>query len=573
MASANPLNLLSLTPWQRLWRLLSAERPLLVRIFIIAAFGGLIGLSLPLGIQAIINFIQAGRISTSWIVLVSFVLIGIFFSGWLQIRQQWLVELLQQRIFAKASLEFSLRLPRMLFEELEKKNPAELMNRFFDVLTVQKGLSKLIIDFSTALLQIFFGLALLALYHPIFILFDIVIVLLVIVLVRLAMRRGLETSIKESTWKYKVVGWLEEVAVSLESFRMTPRSSLASQQTNDLTNNYLDARQGHFRVLIGHYVALLVFKLLVAAGLLVLGSVLVIENQIGIGQFVAAEIVILLITSSVEKIILNLESVYDVLTAVEKIGKVTDVRLEEGGAIDDFNTDAPLMDADSLIMKDGNYRSGIEMERFEVREGERVFVQYHHPFFVRTFIQLLTGRFTDYRGHLHFRGRAIRSLNFDEYRARVGELWGRDELFTGSIVDNIMAGRDNISRDRVTHVLKDIGLMSEVRLLPEAELTTVLPFSNLVSPLLMKGILLARNVLDEPDILLIDSEQLPSDPIRYKQMLEYLLDPSHPWAVVFFSESKPDTKFFDRYYVHDDHKVYECDASTLGGNQNDSADA
>lgn len=573
MASANPLNLLSLTPWQRLWRLLGAERPLLVRIFIIAAFGGLIGLSLPLGIQAIINFIQAGRISTSWIVLVSFVLIGIFFSGWLQIRQQWLVELLQQRIFAKASLEFSLRLPRMLFEELEKKNPAELMNRFFDVLTVQKGLSKLIIDFSTALLQIFFGLALLALYHPIFILFDIVIVLLVIVLVRLAMRRGLETSIKESTWKYKVVGWLEEVAVSLESFRMTPRSSLASQQTNDLTNNYLDARQGHFRVLIGHYVALLVFKLLVAAGLLVLGSVLVIENQIGIGQFVAAEIVILLITSSVEKIILNLESVYDVLTAVEKIGKVTDVRLEEGGAIEDFNTDAPLMDAESLILEEGSYRSGIEMEQFEVKEGERVFVQYHHPFFVRTFIQLLTGRSTDYRGHLHFRGRAIRSLNFEEYRARVGELWGRDELFTGSIVDNIIAGRESISRDRVTRVLKDIGLMQEVRLLPEAELTTVLPFSNLVSPLLMKGILLARNVVDEPDILLIDSEQLPSDPIRYKQMLEYLLDPDHPWAVVFFSESKPDTKFFDRYYVHDENKVYECDASTLGGNQNDSADA
>ena len=573
MASANPLNLLSLTPWQRLWRLLGAERPLLVRIFIIAAFGGLIGLSLPLGIQAIINFIQAGRISTSWIVLVSFVLIGIFFSGWLQIRQQWLVELLQQRIFAKASLEFSLRLPRMLFEELEKKNPAELMNRFFDVLTVQKGLSKLIIDFSTALLQIFFGLALLALYHPIFILFDIVIVLLVIVLVRLAMRRGLETSIKESTWKYKVVGWLEEVAVSLESFRMTPRSSLASQQTNDLTNNYLDARQGHFRVLIGHYVALLVFKLLVAAGLLVLGSVLVIENQIGIGQFVAAEIVILLITSSVEKIILNLESVYDVLTAVEKIGKVTDVRLEEGGAIEDFNTDAPLMDAESLILEEGSYRSGIEMEQFEVKEGERVFVQYHHPFFVRTFIQLLTGRSTDYRGHLHFRGRAIRSLNFEEYRARVGELWGRDELFTGSIVDNIIAGRESISRDRVTRVLKDIGLMQEVRLLPEAELTTVLPFSNLVSPLLMKGILLARNVVDEPDILLIDSEQLPSDPIRYKQMLEYLLDPDHTWAVVFFSESKPDTKFFDRYYVHDENKVYECDASTLGGDQNDSADA
>lgn len=573
MSLPNPPNPFSLTPWQRLWRLLGAEKPLLVRIFIIAAFGGLIGLSLPLGIQAIINFIQVGRISTSWIVLVSFVLLGVFFSGWLQIRQQRLVELLQQRIFAKASLEFSLRLPRLLFEELQKRNPAELMNRFFDVLTIQKGLNKLIIDFSTALLQVFFGLALLALYHPIFILFDVVIVLLVYVLIRLAIQRGLETSINESTWKYSVVRWLEEIAVNLESFRMTPRSKLAFEQTDDLTDNYLGARQKHFKILIGHYVALLVFKLVVAAGLLIIGSVLVFENEIGIGQFVAAEIIILLITSSVEKIILNLESVYDVLTAVEKIGHVTDLQLEEQGKIEDTNKGASLLQADGVVVEEGNYQCRVEMEKWEIEAGERVFIKYDHPFFVRTCIQLLTGRTNDYKGHLMFKGRAIKSLNMAYYRERVGELWGRDELFTGSILDNIRAGRNDISIDKVSETLKQIGLTREVRLLPDAEQTTLIPFSNLVSPALVKGILLARNVIDEPDLLLIDSEQLPSDPKRYKEMLEFLLDPFQPWTVLFFSESKPDTKFFDKYFIHKDNVFTQSDASSLSANGKDQSNA
>ena len=54
-------------------------------------------------------------------------------------------------------------------------------------------------------------------------------------------------------------------------------------------------------------------------GLLVIGGLLVIENEINIGQFVASEIVIILIVNSAEKLILTMEPIYDVLTAVEKI--------------------------------------------------------------------------------------------------------------------------------------------------------------------------------------------------------------------------------------------------------------
>jgi hypothetical protein len=109
-----------ITPWQRLWRLLGSEKAVLTRVFLIAGFGGLISLSLPLGIQAIINFIMAGRASTSLVLLVFFVLIGIFVSGLLIIRQQWLIEFFQQRVFARASLEFSLRIPRIKFDQFER---------------------------------------------------------------------------------------------------------------------------------------------------------------------------------------------------------------------------------------------------------------------------------------------------------------------------------------------------------------------------------------------------------------------------------------------------------------------
>lgn len=544
-----------ITPWQRLWRLLGSEKAVLTRVFLIAGFGGLISLSLPLGIQAIINFIMAGRASTSLVLLVFFVLIGIFVSGLLIIRQQWLTEFFQQRVFARASLEFSLRIPRIKFDQFESSNPAELMNRFFDVLTIQKGLSKLIIDFSTSLLQVFFGLLLLALYHPLFIIFDLAIVLLVIILIRVSMKRGLETSLKESKWKYKTVGWLEELALNTESFRMTPKSDINFTKTDAYTANYIEARQAHFKVLVRHYIALLLFKLLVAAGLLILGSLLVINREIGIGQFVAAEIIILLIISSVEKIIMNLESVYDVLTGLEKVGAVTDLELEEKGTLRDFNKDAPLMVMENLEVKEANYLAPVETPRFEVNKGERVFIGYENPMFVRTMLLLLTGRHLEYSGHVLYKGRSVKALDLDLMRQEMGEFWGRDELMTASILENIRAGRNEISSDKIEKTLARMGLLDEIRSLPEGENTVVLPFSNLLSPVITKGMLLARNVIDSPDLLIIDSEQLPSDPKRFRETVEFLLHPEHDWAIIFFGEQIPDGARFDKVFTHRDSQL------------------
>ena len=57
--------------------------------------------------------------------------------------------------------------------ELRNYYPPELANRFFDTLTIQKGLSKILIDVPTAILQILFALILLSFYHPFFIIFGV----------------------------------------------------------------------------------------------------------------------------------------------------------------------------------------------------------------------------------------------------------------------------------------------------------------------------------------------------------------------------------------------------------------
>ena len=206
--------------------------------------------------------------------------------------------------------------------------PPELANRFFDVLTVQKGLAKLLIDVPAAVLQIVFALILLSFYHPFFIAFGFLLLVLIYIVFKFTIQKGMDTSLAESKKKYMVAHWIQEVARAITSFKISGRTSLALEKNDKLVDGYLEARESHFRILIIQFIQMIGFKVVVTAGLLIIGGLLVLSQEMNIGQFVAAEIIILLVIASVEKLILGLESFYDVLTSLEKMGQVVDKKLE-----------------------------------------------------------------------------------------------------------------------------------------------------------------------------------------------------------------------------------------------------
>jgi hypothetical protein len=215
-----------LTPVQRLFRLLGNEKKDIGYIYLYAIVIGLISLSLPLGIQAIINLISGGMVFSSVYLLLFVVIGGVLISGIMQIIQITLVETLQQRIFAKAAFEFTYRIPRVKTESLLGYYPPELMNRFFDILTVQKALPKILIDITGALLQIILGIMLLSFYHPFFIAFGFLTLLIIALIVYVNGPKGLDTSLVESKYKYKVAQWLEDIARSLYTFKLAGSANL-----------------------------------------------------------------------------------------------------------------------------------------------------------------------------------------------------------------------------------------------------------------------------------------------------------------------------------------------------------
>ncbi|WP_443944050.1 ABC transporter transmembrane domain-containing protein [Pedobacter sp. AW1-32] len=318
------------TPLRRLLSMLHPERKTINYIFLYAGIIGILSLSIPVGITAIFNLLSNGAMYSSTYILILAVLVGVVLGGIMLIGQLSLVEYLEQKIFLKSSLEFAYRLPRIKESELEGENLAELVNRFFDVITIQKGLIKLLIDIIAAIVTVCFSVVLLSFYHPLFLAFGVIVIIAVALVLVLYYKRGMDTSIQESEHKYETVAYLEDVASRIQEYRGNEEMMLkVIADTDRITGKYLASRNDHFTILKRFFTASVLIRTFLFGAMLLLGSYFVVERQMTFGQFVAAEVVIVQIGYAIEKFLTTLDTIFDMLTGSEKLAVVTDLELNE----------------------------------------------------------------------------------------------------------------------------------------------------------------------------------------------------------------------------------------------------
>lgn len=528
-------------PIERFKNLIKADKKDVYQLLIYSIIGGLISLSIPLGIQAIINFIQAGKVSTSWIVLVIIVVTGVAFVGILKIMQFRITENLQQKIFVRSSFEFAYRFPKIKFEQLYHFSPPELANRFFDTITVQKGFSKLILDVSTAALQIVFGILLLSLYHSFFIFFGILLLVLLYLIFKINFDSGLNTSLKESKYKYKVAHWLQEVARNNLSFKNGKLFDFSLQKNDTLVNEYLQHRESHFKILRRQFIQLTSFNVLISAGLLIIGGTLVLSQQMNIGQFIAAEIVIITIIAAVEKIFYGLELFYDVITSLEKLGTVVDLELEKEKVEtsylllqNEINISTEQLtfqfpDADLPVLKD---------VKLSINSGERVLIQGENGSGKTTLIRLLSRLIEPSAGTIFINNTNYKKFSFEEYRSNIGIITLKDTTFEGTILENITCSCPNVTMKDVADILEKLELTKLIKSLPLGLETPLISEGKQVNSSAIQKILLARVLIAKPKILFLEEPVDKLDKKTAGKVIDMLTDASQPWTLVVISKSK-----------------------------------
>ncbi|MFY8026281.1 MAG: peptidase domain-containing ABC transporter [Sediminibacterium sp.] len=490
---------------RKILELLSLDKKDVSSIYAFAILAGILSLAMPLGIQTIIGFVMAGSLSTSIVILIVLVVAAVLLLGLLQVRQLQVTEKIQQKLFVRYSLEFADRLPKMNIEKLDAYYLPELVNRFFDTVSLQKAVEKLLLDVPAAIIQIFFGLILLSMYHPVFIGFGAVLTLIVYLIMRYTLPAGFQASIEASDQKFATASWLEEMARVIKSFKYSRGTKLNIRKTDGIVTKYLDARTSYFKVLLTQYWSLILFKVVITAAMLIVGAILLVDQQINIGQFIAADIVIISIIASVEKLILNMDKVYDLLTSVEKLSKITESEIEKHGTVILSDTAKGV----SLLFENvgftyGNNSKALEGLSLNIDPGDKICIMGESGSGKSTILRLLTGAFNNFTGSILLDGIPLGNYNLNSVRSQTGILLSQQDIFHGTIWENITMGSEEISYEEVTDLVNRCGLTSFVQSLPQGYDTVLDPTGKRLNSKIRQDILLLRALLGKKRLLLLE---------------------------------------------------------------------
>lgn len=508
---------------RKFFALLNLDRKDVYAIYAFAILAGLVQLSLPLGIQTIISFVMAGSISTSIIVLIALVVFGVFIYGLLQVRQMQIIEKIKQKIYTRYSFEFADRIPKLDIEKLDNYYLPELVNRFFDTVSLQKGIEKILLDVPAAIIQIVFGIVLLSFYHPVFIGFGALLLLLLYIILRNTLPNGFSASMNASDYKYKTASWLEEISRSIKSFKYSRGTSLNIDKTDVLVGNYLSLRTRYFNILLAQFWSLIGFKVIITAAMLIVGVILLTDQQINIGQFIAADIVILTVLNSVEKLIINLDKVYDSLTSIEKLDTITGSEVEKSGSkLVDKNADGFSVRFSNVGFKYPDGATVLQQINFSIAPGQKLCIMGASGSGKSTVLRLLTGAFKNFEGSVLINDIPIGNYNISSLRSATGILLSQQDIFQGTLWENITMGNKEIQLSTLTEMIELCGLTSFMESLPEGLDAQLDPAGKKLPKKIRQGILLARALIGHRKLVLLEEPFNGIELDKQKKILEFL---------------------------------------------------
>lgn len=511
-------------PYIRLWKYFKIQKNEIIYIYLYSISNGIISLTLPLGIQSIVSFLFAQEISTSLVVLIITILFGVLLSGYLQVLQMRVIERMQQQVFTYFSLTYAYILPRVNIAYLDKYYLPELVNRFFDTGNIQKGISKLFLDLPVALITVIFGLVVLSFYHPYFIFLGLMLVFIVGIILFLTINAGIKTSIIESDYKYKVVHWLEELSRNIITIKMSGKYDFAINKADQLTSGYIKSRKHHFDILQIQYFSFIAFKFIITAMLLIIGCFLFIDRKITIGQFVASELIILNIIVSIEKIIGSMETIYDTITAFEKLAKLTDIPIEhspKNSVIVNNIADLSLHNLSFYYSKGQDY--ALQNISFQLKHGQKIALVGNEKSGKSTLFKLLSAQFDIYEGNILINHIPLNQIDKISYRKKVGKFTSNISVFEGTLYENLFYDETNPDWEYFEYIAQKTKLNNYIKNTPEGLQKFIDPLGLKLADSIVAKIVLTRILLKKPDLMLIDDFRDIFDKDDRTAIIDFLL--------------------------------------------------
>jgi len=557
MENTNKKNLIIL--FRQFTKLLKSEKVEIGNIYLIAIFSTLLNLLLPLGIQSVFNLVLGAKLSVSLAIVISLIILGVFLSGYLQLLQIKFNESIQQRLFAKSSLFFAKSLSKVETSLAKGIYLPEITNRFFDTVVIQKSLSKILVDLTGAILLLIFALILLSIYHTLFIVPGILLLILLVLFLLYYAPNSAKLAKYESNKKYEMVFWLEELARTQKVFKMSNSENFALKKTDSFLMSWINDRQAHFKTLISQYWVLIFFKVLFVAAMLILGTTLVFNQSINFGQFVAIEIIFVLIISTIEKIISTVDVAYDVLISADKLNIFSKLPFHDTSSQSmlDMEVAVGVRASQLRITNELNAKIAIDSLNFELLGSEKLCIIGSSESGKNLLMQVLSGDYNDFLGSLDYQNIPVNNLKSSQFFNNVAYIGYETQIFYGSVLENLTLNMENESLDAVYQVLKKVQLTDWVKSLPNGLETIISPAQKSIPASLCKKIEFARILLQQPVLFLMDDFTMEMSKQEQDIWIDIITSADFKWTTIIATNNKSIVQKTDKMLVLENgHQTY-----------------
>jgi ABC-type bacteriocin/lantibiotic exporter with double-glycine peptidase domain len=529
------------SPLDRVRALARLERRDLWTLFWYAVGTGLLYLAIPMAVDAMVSNIAFGgqqQVYVQALVVLAAVL-GAFLVLHALVRALAFVviERLQRRLFVRFTADLAGRLPRVVQSEFDQVHGPELTNRFFDIMTLQKAAAQLLLDGLDVVLSFLAGAVVLAFYDWTLFWFDAGLLVLVGLVIWGFGRGGVTSSIEESRAKYATAGWLQQVAMFGAAFKAPGGEDLSLSRADAYAREYLGHRRAHFRILFRQVTGLLVIEVVASAALLLWGGFLVLGGQLSLGQLVASELILTATLAASAKFGKQLETAYDLLTAVDKIGHLVDLETEPKGGTEPRNGSSQ----GSAVAVDGvgfSFVSGRPVFHdlsLRLPAGSRIALVAEASSGSTTLLDLLFGLRIPEKGHIEIDDLDLRQWSREALRRHVARVAGDESIFDGSVYDNVRMGNESVGVAEVRDALRATGLLRKVQAMEHGLDEPIALLGRSLSGTERRQVLLARAIARAPRLLLLDGTLDGFEADEIDAILGYLCAPERPWTLLVVS--------------------------------------